>query len=85
MMSFDGATAGWFASPAAEHRRVTARVAPAAEPGLANPAPISEGAVRGCSSLGVGSGVELVLPRIRRSPCETDSAAMKRRRKGTVE
>jgi len=26
-----------------------------------------------------------VLPRIRRSPCDTDSAAMKRVRKGTVE
>ena len=25
------------------------------------------------------------LPRIRRSPCETDSAAMKRGRNGTVE
>jgi len=26
-----------------------------------------------------------LLPRIRRSPCDTDSAASKRRRKGTVE
>jgi hypothetical protein len=30
-------------------------------------------------------GCELSLPRIRRSPCETDSAAKKRGRKGTVE
>ena len=39
----------------------------------------------GCWPSASGAVLSCVLPRIRRSPCETDSAAMKRERKGTVE
>jgi hypothetical protein len=45
----------------------------------------SEGAGLGGGSLGAGHGGEMHLPRIRRSPCETDSAAAKHGGNGTVE
>ena len=47
------------------------------------PCPNFRGSRIRLGSLGVRCGVELCLPRIRRSPCETDSAAIQRGRQGT--
>jgi hypothetical protein len=49
------------------------------------PALISEGAGLAVDPSALGAVLSGLLPRIRRSPCDTDSAAMKRGRKGTVE
>lgn len=50
-----------------------------------NTAPISEGAGLGIRPSFIESGQVLTLPRIRRSPCDTQSAALRRERLGTVE
>ena len=53
------------------------------------PALISEGAAsltgRAVDPSALGALLSWCLPRIRRSPCETKSAAIERERKGTVE